>query len=268
MAKQVLIPKISMKLWNKSEKTNFLLRYDAALPRPELVENPEQPSVQADNEDGIPVLYIPADLLAEFDALLEQMVDRNKQSTASVETAQMKQLDTDRIRIAKYVVNRILNGNALPMADEREAARAMEAEIKPYKDIAYVPVGQRTADIIGLLVDVHKEAFAGHIATLGLAAPLAELQDLNDRYEALSQARKSKQKIKAEKVSIEQLTAKAEEIVNNMNNYANAASLLFPSETASTFVRDIIKLYESAREDFKKRGGKREDDFEKTEQNN
>ena len=53
-----------------------------------------------------------------------------------------------------------------------------------------------------------------------------------------------------------------------MNNYANAASLLFPSETASTFVRDIIKLYESAREDFKKRGGKREDDFEKTEQNN
>ena len=148
MAKQVLIPKISMKLWNKSEKTNFLLRYDAALPRPELVENPEQPSVQADNEDGIPVLHIPADLLAEFDALLEQMVDRNKQSTASVETAQMKQLDIDRIRIAKYVVNRILNGNALPMADEREAARAMEAEIKPYKDIAYVPVGQRTADII------------------------------------------------------------------------------------------------------------------------
>ena len=257
MAKQVLIPKISMKLWNKSEKTNFLLRYDAALPRPELVENPEQPSVRADNEDGIPVLHIPADLLAEFDALLEQMVDRNKQSTASVETAQMKQLDTDRIRIAKYVVNRILNGNALPMADEREAARAMEAEIKPYKDIAYVPVGQRTADIIGLLVDVHKEAFAGHIATLGLAAPLAELQDLNDRYESLSQARKSKQKIKAEKVSIEQLTAKAEEIVNNMNNYANAASLLFPSETASTFVRDIIKLYESAREDFKKRGGEK-----------
>ena len=268
MARNVLIPIIFITNWDKSERTKFLIRYNAALPRPTSSSNPDQPSVQNESGEGIPVLHIPAELLAQFDAVFEQMVDRNKQSTASVETAQMKQLDIDRIRIAKYVVNRILNGNALPMADEREAARAMEAEIKPYKDIAYVPVGQRTADIIGLLVDVHKEAFAGHIATLGLAAPLAELQDLNDRYESLSQARKSKQKIKAEKVSIEQLTAKAEEIVNNMNNYANAASLLFPSETASTFVRDIIKLYESAREDFKKRGGKREDDFEKTEQNN
>ena len=268
MDKQVLIPKISLKLWNKSEKTKFLLRYDAALPRPEHVENPELPSVQADNEDGIPDLHIPADLLAEFDAILEQMVERNKQSTASAETAQMRQLDTERIRVAKYVVRRVLNGKDLPMAAEREAAQAMETEIQPYKDIAYCPAGQRTADIMGLLVDARKEAFAEHVATLGLAAPLAELQDLNDRYESLSQARKSKQKVKAEKVSIDQLTAKTEEVINNMNNYANAASLLFPSETAATFVRDIIKLYESAREDFKKRGGRGEEDSEKPEQNN
>ena len=254
MAKQVLIPKISMKLWNKSEKTNFLLRYDAALPRPELVENPEQPSVQADNEDGIPVLHIPADLLAEFDALLEQMVDRNKQSTASVETAQMRQLDEDRIRVAKYVVNRILNGDALPLAAEREAAKAMETEIRPYKNIAYRTVGQRTADITGLLYDTQKEEFSEQVETLGLTNPLGELKNLNDQYEALAKRREDKQKAKVEKVSTEQLTAEIEEVINNMNDYANAASLLFPSEEASTFILDIIKLYDASREDFNKRG--------------
>lgn len=253
MAKQVLIPKISLKLWNKSEKTAFLIRYNAVLPRPEADLGENQPSVQGNEELGIPVLHIPADLLAEFDAILEQMIDRNKQSTASVETAQLKEIDIERTRIAKYVVGRILNGEELPMEAEREAAKAMEEEIEPYKHIAYSPVGQKSADIVGLLLDMRKEEFATHLATLGLVEPIARLEDLNDRYEALVKSRGDKQKVKVENVTIEQLTALAEEVINNMNNYANAASLLFPSEKADTFVRDVIKLYDSAREDFKKR---------------
>lgn len=261
MARNVLIPIISIVRWNKSEKTKFLTRYNTTLPRPTSSgSEPDLPSVQNNEGEGIPVLHIPAELLEQFDAVLEQMIERNKQTTACVETAQLKQLDEDRIRIAKYVVNRILNGDDLPKADEREAAKAMETEIRPYKDIAYTPVGQRSADIIGLLHDAQKEEFAEYIATLGLTEPLADLQDLNDQYEALSKGRKDKQKIKAEKVSTEQLTAEAEEVINNMNDYANAASLLFPSEEASTFVRDIIKLYDEAREDFNKRGPHDEDE--------
>ena len=33
-----------------------------------------------------------------------------------------------------------------------------------------------------------------------------------------------------------------------MNDYANASSLLEPSDATDTFVRDIIKLYDSSRE--------------------
>ncbi len=255
MARNVLIPIIYIQGWNKSEKTKFVIRYNAALPRPTSSgSEPDQPSVQSNEGEGIPVLHIPAELLAQFDAVFEQMVDRNKQSTASVETAQLRQLDEDRIRAAKYVVNRILNGDDLPLAAEREAAKAMETEIRPYKDIAYVPVGQRTADIEGLLYDAQKEEFSENIETLGLTSPLGELKNLNDQYETLAKSRKDKQDAKAEKVTIAQLAAETEEVINNMNDYANAASLLFPSEEASTFVRDIIKLYEEAREDFNKRG--------------
>ena len=194
------------------------------------------------------------------------MVDRNKQSTASAETAQLKQLDEDRIRVAKYVVNRILKGDTLPLATEREAAKAMETEIRPYKDIAYGPVGQRTADITGLLYDVQKEKFSEHVETLGLTNPLGELKNLNDQYEALSKSRKDEKKAKVEKVTIAQLTAEAEEVINNMNDYANAASLLFPSEEASTFVLDIIKLYDASREDFNKRGPHDSDEDGETEE--
>lgn len=260
MARNVLIPIIFITNWDKSERTKFLIRYNAALPRPTSSSNPDQPSVQNESGEGIPVLHIPAELLAQFDAVFEQMVDRNKQSTASVETAQLRQLDEDRIRVAKYVVNRILNGDALPLAAEREAAKAMETEIRPYKNIAYRTVGQRTADITGLLYDTQKEEFSEQVETLGLTNPLGELKNLNDQYEALAKRREDKQKAKVEKVSTEQLTAEIEEVINNMNDYANAASLLFPSEEASTFVRDIIKLYDEAREDFNKRGPHDEDE--------
>ena len=254
MARNVLIPIIFITNWDKSERTKFLIRYNAALPRPTSSSNPDQPSVQNESGEGIPVLHIPAELLAQFDAVFEQMVDRNKQSTASVETAQLRQLDEDRIRVAKYVVNRILNGDALPLAAEREAAKAMETEIRPYKNIAYRTVGQRTADITGLLYDTQKEEFSEQVETLGLTNPLGELKNLNDQYEALAKRREDKQKAKVEKVSTEQLTAEIEEVINNMNDYANAASLLFPSEEASTFILDIIKLYDASREDFNKRG--------------
>ena len=219
MARNVLIPIIFITNWDKSERTKFLIRYNAALPRPTSSSNPDQPSVHA-----------------------------------SVETAQLRQLDEDRIRVAKYVVNRILNGDALPLAAEREAAKAMETEIRPYKNIAYRTVGQRTADITGLLYDTQKEEFSEQVETLGLTNPLGELKNLNDQYEALAKRREDKQKAKVEKVSTEQLTAEIEEVINNMNDYANAASLLFPSEEASTFVLDIIKLYDASREDFNKRG--------------
>lgn len=255
MARNILIPTISIVRWNKSEKTKFAIRYNALLPRPTGSGSDEDlPSVQNNEEEGIPVLHIPAELLEQFDSVLEQMVELNKQSTASVETAQLKQLDEERIRIAKYVVNRILNGDDLPMADEREAATAMETVIRPYKNIAYAPVGQRSADIEGLLHDTQKEAFTEHIATLGLTEPLGELQNLNEQYESLAKGRESKKDVKVEKVTVNKLTAEAEEVINNMNDYANAASLLFPSEEASTFVRDVIKLYDAARGDFNKRG--------------
>ena len=266
MARNVLIPIIFITNWDKSERTKFLIRYNAALPRPTSSSNPDQPSVQNESGEGIPVLHIPAELLAQFDAVFEQMVDRNKQSTASVETAQLRQLDEDRIRVAKYVVNRILNGDALPLAAEREAAKAMETEIRPYKNIAYRTVGQRTADITGLLYDTQKEEFSEQVETLGLTNPLGELKNLNDQYEALAKRREDKQKAKVEKVSTEQLTAEIEEVINNMNDYANAASLLFPSEEASTFVLDIIKLYDASREDFNKRGPHDSDEDGETEE--
>ena len=266
MARNVLIPIIYIQGWNKSEKTKFLISYNAALPRPTSGSEPGQPSVQSNEGEGIPILHIPAELLTQFDAVFEQMVERNKQTTASAETAQLKQLDEDRIRAAKYVVNRILKGDTLPLAAEREAAKAMETEIRPYKDIAYGPVGQRTADITGLLYDVQKEKYSEYVETLGLTNPLSELKNLNDQYEALSKSRKDEKKAKVEKVTIAQLTAEAEEVINNMNDYANAASLLFPSEEASTFVLDIIKLYEEAREDFNKRGPHDSDEDGETEE--
>ena len=66
MARNVLIPIIYIQGWNKSEKTKFLISYNAALPRPTSSSNPDQPSVQNESGEGIPVLHIPAELSTRF----------------------------------------------------------------------------------------------------------------------------------------------------------------------------------------------------------
>lgn len=81
----------------------------------------------------------------------------------------------------------------------------------------------------------------------------------NALYESLAEQREAKEKIKKESVTARDLADDAAILINNMNDYANASSLLEPSEAADTFVRDIIKLYDSSREARNRRDGEHDD---------
>ena len=110
------------------------------------------------------------------------------------------------------------------------------------------PSARRSSLINGLLRDAKKSEYSECISTLHLAEPIAELQRLNALYESLAEQREAKEKIKKESVTARDLADEAVVLINNMNDYANASSLLEPSDATDTFVRDIIKLYDSSRE--------------------
>ena len=262
MERNVLIPQISFRNWNKAEKVNFLLRYMSKLPSQRTEGDDGFPEIHSDEITDIESLNISAEQIRQLQEIVDKLRGLTLQTRASNETAQMQEIDTQRTTVGKYIVNRILKPEALPMEKEREAAEKMYVEILPYKNFHRLPVGQKSAIIDGLLVDTAKSEYAESISTLALTEPIAELQRLNEEYEKLESQRSSKKNIKSETVTAAELSSDAEILVNNMNDFANATTLLEPNEEASAFVREIIKLYDNARKARNMRDSVRDDEDE------
>ena len=259
MERNILIPLISFYSWNKQEITTFITRYLSRLLKHQAPSSPEYPDVQSAEVEDIEALHIRAEWIQQLQDILAQLEDNTLSSRSMPESAEMKAADEERIRVGQYIVNRILEYEALPTEAERTAAEKMVREITPYRGFYRKPVGQRSSLINGLLRDAKKSEYSECISTLHLAEPIAELQRLNALYESLAEQREAKEKIKKESVTARDLADEAVVLINNMNDYANASSLLEPSDATDTFVRDIIKLYESSREARNRRGGERDD---------
>ena len=259
MERNILIPLISFYSWNKQEITTFITRYLSRLLKHQTPSSPEYPDVQNAEVEDIEALHIRAEWIQQLQDILAQLEDNTLSSRSMPESAEMKAADEERIRVGQYIVNRILEYNSLPTAAEREAAELMVREITPYQGFYKKPVGQRSSLINGLVRDASKEEYSDSISKLHLTEALAELKRFNALYEALEEQRQAKEKIKKESVTSRDLADEAVVLINNMNDYANASSLLEPSDATDTFVRDIIKLYESSREARNRRGGERDD---------
>ena len=156
MERNILIPIISFNLWNKQEITNFISRYLSRLSKQWPSSEPDQPSVQSDDIEDIAALNIKAEWIRRLQEILEQLEDMTLQTRAMAESAEMKATDEERIRVGQYIVNRILEYEALPTEAERTAAEKMVREITPYRGFYRKPVGQRSSLINGLLRDAKK----------------------------------------------------------------------------------------------------------------
>ena len=259
MERNILIPLISFYAWNREEIATFLSRYLSRLFKQQSSSEPGQPSVQAEDIEDVEALNIKAEWIRQLQEILSQLEDKTLQTRAMAESAEMKTADEDRVRVAQYIITRILDYKLLPTEAERTAAEQMVREITPYRGFYRKPVGQRSSLINGLVHDANKTEYSENITTLHLTESLAELQRLNALYESLAEQREAKEKIKQETVTVADLTDDAAILINNMNDYANASSLLEPSEAADTFVRDIIKLYDSSREARNRRDSEHDD---------
>ena len=259
MERNILIPLISFYAWNREEIATFLSRYLSRLFKQQSSSEPGQPSVQAEDIEDVEALNIKTEWIRQLQEILSQLEDKTLQTRAMAESAEMKTTDEDRVRVAQYIITRILDYKLLPTEAERTAAEQMVREITPYRGFYKKPVGQRTSLINGLVHDANKTEYSENITTLHLTESLAELQRLNALYESLAEQREAKEKIKQETVTVADLTDDAAILINNMNDYANASSLLEPSEAADTFVRDIIKLYDSSREARNRRDSEHDD---------
>ena len=236
---------------NKAEKLSLLKRFMALMPTSE--GETESPGVISLSDEGVPALNISAEQVSRMNAIIDGMEERTLQSNSAAETPEMQAAEADRDTTANYIVRRVLNPDQLPLATERAAARAMEPFFRGYAGIASLPVAQETEVINGLLRDLAKPEYAEHVATLGLAAAIAELKRLNDKYAELSAARDKELSARTENVNFATLADEAQDLLDDMIALANASSLLQPSEEARVFIRDANHLFAQVRTAYKQR---------------
>ena len=249
-----LISPMSIGNLNKAEKLSLLKRFMALMPTSE--GETESPGVISLSDEGVPALNITAEQVTRMNAIIDGMEERTLQSNSAAETPEMQAAEADRDTTANYIVRRVLNPDQLPLATERAAARAMEPFFRGYANVASLPVAQETEVINGLLRDLAKPEYAEHVATLGLAAAIAELKRLNDKYAELSAARDKELSARTENASFATLADEAQDLLDDMIALANASSLLQPSEEARVFIRDANHLFAQARTAYKQRAKK------------
>ncbi len=246
-----LIPSVSLWKYNKAEKLSLLNRFMKLLPKGSDSESPDEISLLA--ETGVPALNISAEQVRQMNGVIERLTEITMRPAAAEETPEMRQVEADRDTAGNYVTRRILDYAKLPLAAEREAARKLEPAFRGYRDFASLPVAQETEVINGMLTDLAKPDFAEQVAALQLAPYIAELKRLNERYAELAAARDKAGATRAADVNAKQLSAEAQDLLDDMCALANASSLLQPSDEAATFVREASYLFAQVRTAYKQR---------------
>lgn len=246
-----LIPSVSLWKYNKAEKLSLLKRFMKLMPAGSDSESPDEISLLA--ETGVPALNISAEQIGQMNGVIARLTEITMRPAAAEETPEMQQVEADRDMAGNYVVRRILDYAKLPLAAEREAARKLEPAFRSYRDFASLPVAQETEVINGMLIDLVKPEFAEQVATLQLAPYIAELKRLNERYAELAATRDKAGAMRAADVNAKQLSAEAQNLLDDMCTLANASSLLQPSDEAATFVREVSYLFAQVRTAYKQR---------------
>ncbi len=233
--------------YNNAEYLNFLRRFRSRMPLRENDEEdrPGELSLLASEPMGAPDLGISAGQVSELDSYLEQLTELNNQSRINQETASRIETDSQRDKVAVYILNRINGASALPLQSEREAGIFLANIVKPYTGISRLAFNQETETIKGLLADLRKAENKTAVDALALTPYMEELERLNNLFERLTEQRTTAQ-INSAIDNSKTVRAKADSLYEDMVDLTFAWSLAHPSDVASNFIREVNALIDEA----------------------
>ncbi len=139
--------------------------------------------------DSLEAVHIDADLKAEYEETTADLVDRNREGTASSDTIVLSIIDMKRDEAVSCVTHTIEAGMWSPVTESRVSAHRLETLVEPYKRIQTEAANSETLLIDGLLKDLRKEEFAKDISNLHLGGTLDALDTLNKQYRQEAEGR-------------------------------------------------------------------------------
>ena len=244
-----------------AEFHNYMDRVRQLIPL-DAQSEPDLPVVQAADAKaaaGASAIGLSAELIAEMDDYLAQLLEMTRDSRAATETVTLGWLDEERDKGAQYLIDKVDSARKSPVAAEREAAELLWTVLKVYTGITRETVNEETSLINGMLLDMRKSQFASSIATLGLEAGMAELEKLNNQYAELVAQRNAAQKEAAKRLKSEELREKLSELFEEICDRAFAHNLVNPTEESEEFIRSLNQLTEDTKARMNRRGSQGEE---------
>ena len=169
------------------------------------------------------------------------MTDIVAQSRASVETAQIAEVDKKADSLIVYLMAAFRTNRTSPIQAMRTAAETLYLKTKPYVGCQTLPQGQQIQKMRGLLSDISSTEMSAHITTLGLTAVVEELNTVTAQYSNLIDQRTASQlanKLDAGKTVRLELDEQYDDLVT----IAFVTSVATPSQAATDFVVYMNKL--------------------------
>ena len=255
------IETIALSHLNNAEFLKLMRRVIFRIPRKASSSGGEDlPEVQsADTEEISEEVYIDQELVDELEGYLDQMDELTRETTASINTEYLQELESQRDALANHIISASLQATRLPIEGKRKAGKEIYIVVKPYQGIGREPNEQETALINNMLGDIEGHNLSSQMTLLGIDDVAAELKRINDQYEELSAGRdkpKARQRIR-EKTA--ELRAAATEVYQEIADRAFAANLLHPTAITEEYVLDINNELLLAEENYNRRK-KGEDD--------
>lgn len=251
-----LIEDISIHNLNKAEKATLAQRYKGLVERGTTTSGEEGPSVQS-VEEGYQKLNIPKELWERFCNVEEAVSDMTMQSKASQETPEMQEIVAKREKLVQTCVRRVLDSEDVPIEAEQDAAKQLKIVVTPYKKIYGKTTTEQISIVNGFLKDIKKPEYAESVTTLHLDEYIAEIERLNNQYNTLLSQRSTRQAEKPEEMTAEAQGKILQDTLDDMNAYANATSVLEPSEETTKFILEVRNLFDEIRTARNMRGSKK-----------
>lgn len=224
MGSYLKIDNIGLSKLNNAEYTNFMQR-----------------TLAYANTATLEKIGVGETLIDGITANVNKMVDIVAQSTASVETAQIHEVDKQADSLIVYLMGTFRTGRTSPLQAQRTAAETLYVKTKPYVGCQTLPQGQQIQMMNGLLNDLSSAELSPHVTTLGLDEVVAELNKITVQYSTLIEQRAASQlanKLDAGKTVRAELDVQYDDLVT----MAFAVSIVTPSAEATAFVTNMNKL--------------------------
>ena len=183
-------------------------------------------------------------LRSDYVALFDKENTAFIQNRAYESTKEIEAKDRERDDLFLYVKQTVDSNLYCPVATKKAAAEKLAFAMKPYRSANSKAFAENTAQVTNLVLDFQSEAYAGYVEQLGLTEAVAQLQTVNDEFNAVYMGRSGEKLVRASSENMKSIRPKVDAAYRTLASAVNALyqvnSLITRSANTETELGGVI----------------------------